>query len=95
MGPSVGETAIQWYNRMGTTTLPGPCATHVDVGLGCGVNVGVMVAVFVTVAVSVGGGGVNVNVAVAVGVGAAKSVLLHPDSRIEIPRNKAIIFFIY
>lgn len=62
------------------------------VAVGAGVNVGVMVAVFVTVAVAVGGRGVNVTVGVAVGV--EKIPALQADSRIDIPKNKTIIFFI-
>ena len=29
-----------WYKRIGTSTAPGPCTTHVGVGMGVGVGVG-------------------------------------------------------
>ena len=61
-------------------------------GLGEAVNVGVTVNVIDAVAVSVGGRGVDVIVGVA--VGAANNPVPHPDNKIDIPKNKAIIFFI-
>ena len=61
-------------------------------GLGEAVNVGVMVKVWVGVAVLVGGRGVKV--VVGVEVGSANTPVPHPDNKIDIPKNKANIFFI-
>ena len=82
----MGETAIRWYSKIGTTTASGPCTTQVGVGVGEMVKVGVMVAVGIRVIVPEGGAvsvGDGDAVTVTVGFGAASTAPSQPANNTD------------